>query len=198
VKPVEQRRLWRPDDHPDGPQRGDCLRACVASILEVEYEDVPDFNGMSQPLNDWLKSVAPGFAAPYRYLTSLGHEETLDDWKSWPTSHYEEGYWIATVYSHRIPDYMEYGCGCVARVPGGDPECKWCHGDPGSRAMGIVWGLHAVVFQHGRLAWDPHPERDKGFGPFRGVTRFVLADPAPAFAACALRSDPAEEAADAA
>jgi hypothetical protein len=113
----------------------------------------------------------------------VGDAETLDSWRDWPTNHYEEGFWIATVYSHRIPDVETFGCGCASRVPGGDPDCKWCHGEPDKRPMGIQWGLHAVVMQHGRLAWDPHPERDKGFGPFAGATTFRVVNPALALSA---------------
>jgi hypothetical protein len=179
---VEQRQLWRPDDHPDGGRRGDCLRACVASILELDYEAVPDLGGLNQPLNDWVREAAPGLVAPYQYLGSTWRlNETLESWREWPTSHYLEGYWIATVHSSRIPNFERFGCGCTERVPGGDPECKWCAGKPETRSMGIAWGLHAVVMEGDRLAWDPHPERTGEVGPFRGATTFRLADPAPAF-----------------
>lgn len=35
MKPVDQRII--------SPVNGDCLRCCVASLLELEYEDVPNF-----------------------------------------------------------------------------------------------------------------------------------------------------------
>jgi hypothetical protein len=184
VIPVEQRQLWRPDDHPDGPQRGDCFRACVASILELAYEDVPDLGGYTANLATWLKATMPGINVSDRYVcTGWDRVETLDSWRSWPERHYESGYWIGTVYSHRIPDREMRGCGCTQRSPEGDPNCKWCGGDPSSRSLGIEWGLHAVVMNNANLAWDPHPERDRGFGPFRSAKRFVLEDPAPAIRA---------------
>lgn len=177
--PVEQPQLWRSADHPGGPQRGDCLRACIASILEVDYDAIPDFGGLSGTVNAWLQNTAPGVTAPYRMLGDSWKEpETLDSWRTWPDRHFENGYWIATIYSHRIPDVEEFGCGC-----GGDPSCKWCGGRPESRSMGITWGLHAVVMFGGRLAWDPHPERTGKVGPFRGAMIFRLEDPAPAFRA---------------
>lgn len=181
MRPVEQRKLYRPDDHPDGPQRGDCLRACVASILEVEYEDVPDLEGYHQGLHDWLRTVAPGVVVRQQCLTPLDRAETVDDWKSWPHTHYEPDFWIAGVWSPRIPDVEVFGCGCASKVPGGDPACRWCGGKPETRSMGIRWGLHAVVMRNGSLAWDPHPERDGAAGPFRSATTFRLSDPAPAF-----------------
>lgn len=179
MTPVEQRRLWRPDDHPEGPQRGDCLRACVASILELPYEAVPNLDGTAHQLAIWISRVMPGVQVAYRYLSDTwAQRETLDSWKKWPADHHEPGYWIATVYSYRIPDVEEFGCGCADSVPGGDPACRWCHGNPGGRYLGIAWGLHAVVMRHGECVWDPHPERDKGFGPFRAATTFRVEDPA--------------------
>lgn len=176
--PVEQRKLWRSDDHPDGPQFGDCMRACYASILGLPLEAVPDMEGYNSNFTAWISQVLPGVQLVNRDVSgSRGSHEEPDSWKAWPTHHYEPGYWIAGVYSYRIPDVEEFGCGCVERVPGGDPECEWCHGEPGKRSMGIRWGLHAVVMQNGRCVWDPHPERDKGFGPFRSAITFGIADP---------------------
>jgi hypothetical protein len=179
---VEQRKLWRPDDHPDGPSDGDCFRACIASILELEYESVPELpRGSHQALCKWLSVAAPGVSVLQRLVCdSWKGEETFESWREWPEEHHEDGFWIATVRSPRIPTCERFGCGCADRVPGGDPECKWCHGEPGKRSMGIAWGLHAVVMRYGTLAWDPHPERDGTIGPFRSATTFRLTDPAPA------------------
>src|SRR4051812_29602776 len=96
---VEQRQLWRPDDHPDGPQRGDCLRACVASVFELDYDQVPDLRGYTQPLRDWLRETVPGVGLKHQLLGVSDPYgcETLDDWRNWPTEHYEQGFWIATV-----------------------------------------------------------------------------------------------------
>lgn len=179
MKPVKQRRLWQPDDHPDGLQRGDCLAACVASVFELPYEECADIGPTSQSLYDWMRERFPGVDATYRILTDLRVPETLDSWREWPTHHYEPGFWIATIKSPRIPDVEQFGCGCAARVEGGDPACRWCHGEPDKRSMGIQWGLHAVVMEGGRLAWDPHPEADPD-APliFRGATAFRVSDPA--------------------
>jgi len=179
VIPVEQRQLWRPDDHPDGPQSGDCLRACAASIFEVPYEEVADLRGDSQNLWTWARERIPGLYVVKRHLSGLDGEGDPESWRSWPTRHHERGYWIASVYSYRIPDVHEFGCGCASRTNGvGDPECRWCAGKPHERSMGIRWGLHAVVMHGAKCVWDPHPERDKGFGPFRSATTFHVEDPA--------------------
>lgn len=170
---VEQRQLWRPDDHPDGSAFGDCLRACVASVLELPYETVPDLRGDDQKIADWLRGT--GIAVRRRRLHGF-EAETLESWRDWPTEHHEQGYWIATVYSHRIPDVELRGCGCE----GLRPDCEWCGGEPESRVLGIAWGLHAVVMRNRECVWDPHPERDRGFGPLAGAMTFYLEDPAPA------------------
>lgn len=178
--PVGQRRLWRPDDHPDGPQTGDCMRACLASVFEMDYEDVPHAPGDHDIIRAWLALFTRGVGVEYRFLRPIGDREHLDDWKKWPTRHYADGYWIATVWSPRIPDVETFGCACASRVPGGDPECKWCHGKPDERSMGIRWGLHAVVAKGGRIVWDPHPDAqhdDETEWYFAGATRFVLHDP---------------------
>lgn len=182
---VEQRQLWRPASHPEGPQRGDCLRACVASVLELPYEGVPGFTGYSSGVAGWVKERFPGLGFLDQQVSrDYNRAEHLDDWRSWPRTLYRPGYWIASVYSPRIPDEAVTGCGCVERVPGGDPECEWCHGSPEDRHHGVRWGLHAVVMKNGQCAWDPHPERvrDPRFH-FRSAMTFVVEDPAVLLAA---------------
>ena len=181
---VEQRRLWRPDDHPDGPQRGDCLAACVASIFEVPYEDCAEIDGDTETVRAWLTARYPGLSVSYRIFHGLDDcPERIGDHVNWPTHHWEQGYWIASVWSPRIPDRETFDCGCAydsdnqPKPP--DPDCRWCHGEPHKRSMGITWGLHAVVMRGARLAWDPHPSRDPNAGLyFAGAVTFVVTDPA--------------------
>jgi hypothetical protein len=49
VKPVDQAFLVARDGH------GDCLRACVASVLEVALDEVPDFSLFGW---NWMASMA--------------------------------------------------------------------------------------------------------------------------------------------
>jgi hypothetical protein len=183
MKPVQQRKLWRPDSHPDGPQRGDCMTACLASVFEQPYEDC-EVKGYAGEISDWLKERRYAGVEAVHHLLGTGWQnpESIGDYRLWPTSHHEMGYWIAGIWSPRIPDEEKFGCGCVERVPGGDPECEWCHGEPEKRSMGIQWGLHAVVMQYGQVAWDPHPEAEDR-GPdetiyFRSAVTFHVVDPA--------------------
>lgn len=156
---VEQRRLWRPDDHPDGPQRGDCVTACLASIFELPYEDCV-VDGGSQGVFAWTRQNFRGICARTRVLRPLGDgPERIGDHVNWPTHHHEQGYWMAAIWSPRIPDEEMRGCGCADRTSGaGDPACEWCHGQPSERRLGINWGLHAVVMFNAKLVWDPHPD----------------------------------------
>lgn len=159
---VEQRRLWRPADHPDGPQRGDCVAACLASIFELPYEQCAEVDGTSQSIFAWTRDRFPGIRAGIRVVRPLGDgPEKLGDHLTWPTSHLEQGYWMAGIWSPRIPDEEMRGCGCADRTGGaGDPGCEHCGGRPAERSLGILYGLHAVVMHGHELAWDPHPERD--------------------------------------
>lgn len=176
MKPVQQRQLWRPEWHRDGPQVGDCLRCCVASIFEVSYEDVADIGPSTQHVFNWVRERFPGVKCEARSLTDYE-----DDWKQdlslfqkWPSAHAESGYWIGTIWSPRIPSVLSWGCGCTSRVEGGDPECEWCHGRPQERFMGVRWGLHAVVMKDNALAFDPHPEaKPMEIMRFSGATTFV-------------------------
>jgi hypothetical protein len=111
-------------------------------------------------------------------------KEQVGDHVKWPTEHRETGYWIASIWSPRIQDVETFDCGCAYDRETGaprpaDPDCRWCHGDPGSRSMGITWGLHAVVMNGSRLAWDPHPARDPNATLyFRSAVTFECVDPA--------------------
>jgi hypothetical protein len=91
---VEQRLFY---DAATG-QRGDCLKCCVASLLELDYDAVPHFAQM----DDWYGA----------YMTFL-HERgwgtfpipnlgNCDADPSKPSSWPHLGYWIAAVWSPRI------------------------------------------------------------------------------------------------
>jgi hypothetical protein len=180
---VEQRHLWRPDDHLDGPQRGDCAAACVASIFELPYEECAEIGATDDTITAWTEKRYPGISYSHRMLgEGWRGKERIEDYVNWPTSHYERGYWMATIWSPRIPDVETFDCGCAYdqnnESTDPDPNCKWCHGDPGSRSMGITWGLHAVVMLGANLAWDPHPAREKN--PtlyFCGASKWTVTDP---------------------
>lgn len=60
--------------HVSGPYKGDCLTACVASILEVPIDDVPHFNSPTwrDKLNEYLiKFSLYSLCLPYALYSSV-------------------------------------------------------------------------------------------------------------------------------
>ncbi len=95
------------------PERGDCQRAAVASVLDLAYEDVPDFSGARQSLElcDWLGTR--GLCAVH-----------LDQWRLKPHSHPEMLH--GRPWDARELVRYDYAAGAVAiasvpsqRFPGG-------------------------------------------------------------------------------
>lgn len=131
--PVEQRKLYVP-----GEQTGDCWKCCIASILELPYEDVPhfveeaerDFSSYWNATQEWLR--ARGFVLATFWLRGLDkpllniHDrEDIDYHFSAP------GHWIGAVVSPR-------------KTPEGENIS------------------HVVVMNGSEIAFDPHPARDDG------------------------------------
>lgn len=158
--PVEQRRRAIFDDHGDNLQRGDCLTACVASIFELPYEDVPFFVELPswhQVYGDFIRSL--GFAVGHVNISV--HDDDPTRLTGYPS---DDIYWIATVKS---PRSLQRCSNCK----GADGGCEWC-------TDGRYPSLHAIVMRGKHIAWDPHPERDMGHLGFVQGDWFVALDPA--------------------
>lgn len=54
MKPVMQDKFVAHDDGGENMQRGNCLQAALASIFELELDDVPHFVGMG---DDWWEAL---------------------------------------------------------------------------------------------------------------------------------------------
>jgi len=139
MKPVEMRNInGRP---------GDCLNACVASILDLPYEQVPFFNlygdGWHYTYVSFMRSHGWGLWE----FAIWGCDVPLWQFGTRQTGYklYVPGYWLASVLSPRIIDE---------------------HGKS---------GLHAVVMKGNSVAWDPHPQRDMGHLGFIEATILVPA-----------------------
>jgi len=99
MKPVEQLVLH----NPVAGHRGDCIRACLASLLEIEPEAMPNFvdnhgpMGWWDEIRRWLRDdlARLGLHGPL----DLGAVEHLDDVIQWGADQY--AYAIATVQSPR-------------------------------------------------------------------------------------------------
>jgi hypothetical protein len=166
VRRVSQKRLVEVDEHGIRVEgsAGDCFPACIASIFELPLELAPGMGGNTQALYDWLALNYSGIGCASR--SWLEPKQTLNN-----------GFWIATVISPRFREPVCHNCS-PERAASEPPffwrrdECPYCD------ATGHQRGLHAVVMEHGRLAWDPHPQADYSEPQVVGETVFVVTDPA--------------------
>lgn len=149
---------------PDSPP-GDCLPACIASIFELDLDDAPGLGGRNQQIWDWLALNYPGIGMAAR------------DWLEPRKDVHHKGFWIATTVSPRYRESVCHYCNAV-RAESEPPyfwrrdECPHCNGTGQQR------GLHAVVMEHGKLAWDPHPQATwPDELPIVGETYFTVTDP---------------------
>lgn len=61
MRQITQTKLYRPADHPEGPQHGNCQRAAMASILEIGIDDMPPFEEAAsagrfwRQIHEWLE-----------------------------------------------------------------------------------------------------------------------------------------------
>ncbi len=145
---------------------GDCFPACIASIFELPLKAVPGSGGNVTAVYEWLALNYPGIGVVSR---------------SWPEPRepeYRQGYWIATVISSR---FREPDCGyCASHVEESKPPFHWRRDEcPCCGGSGEAPGLHAIVMEHAKRVWDPHPDADWDSEPaFVGETHFVVTDPA--------------------
>lgn len=170
--PVAQ-RISAPGTELGARVPGDCVKCCVASILELPYEAVPHFVAgewlvapratdgvIAGPpervdwftaLNDWLRETGWALRASqtlyYKSPLPRGPVESVFDW-------YEQydaprvwspgqGWWIASVISENFER-----------------------------------STHAVVMLDGVVAFDPSPKPRRTPYQFVGETHFIATDPA--------------------
>lgn len=134
--PVTQTSFYDPDAPPD-KQRGNCLTAVVASLLELPIEAVPNF-----------------------VQDHVDHAESEDDddgdWNWWTRLHRfvaEQGYQMCYLSPVDKPDWT------------GSPENWFPVPEPGEYYT--VSGKsprdprihHIVIHRDGEMVWDPHPDR---------------------------------------
>lgn len=85
MKPITQTLRGGPNVEPH--LRGDCFRACIASILELGHEDLPNPHDADHWFDAWQEALAP-------YGLRLIEWEVSAEPELW-----FEGYWIASVPS---------------------------------------------------------------------------------------------------
>lgn len=155
MKPVEQTTMV-----PGGG--GNCVAACIASIFELAitdvWPDVPNGGGWAA-VCAWTAHRLP-MLSPQSRMFFKPPEPTPGCYVDEPTP----------IPLHEV-------------VPPVAPSTYWIAyvESPRAAAAGVVdhYGRpmqHAVVM-HGRdLAWDPHPQRDMGVGPARGMLWWAIRD----------------------
>lgn len=76
MKPVYQTQFkGYPKQHKEtGPDAGNCLAACVASILELDLEDVPNFTAIPGE-HEWWKALQAFVTERGWYLYALDPEQ---------------------------------------------------------------------------------------------------------------------------
>lgn len=179
MTPVEQRYMAIFDERGDPVQRGDCLRACVASLFDLDVDDVPHFSAHEDWAGSyarWMRERGYVIGSP-RITTDEGDPTVL---RGRPM---DGIYWIGTVKSPRgrVRCAVCKGEGVAIEQWLGDEEEYVEHETPQPcvecDSSGLVPSLHAVVMCGGDLVWDPHPRRDMGHLGFVRGEWFIAADP---------------------
>lgn len=159
---VEQREMWTPEGN-----RGDCMKCCFASVLELDYDDVPHFAAME----DWYGESRRWLAARGWALHGFNVAASHEDLPVAKPSITVDGYWLAGVVSRRIQN----PCGVCAPNDRGfmldGTPCPYCKG------WGKTLGSHMIVMLNDEIAWDPHPRRADGHGGFTNGYFFRALDP---------------------
>lgn len=152
MKPVEQRQLA------SETTVGDCWRCCLASILELDYEDVPHFVEMED-----AGEVSSYWNATIEWLRPRGF--AIAQFGLWGDDR----------------PYLAWGSHgpLTVRDEQGEHELKYAFSAPGHWIAGVksprIDGLHAVVMSGSSVAFDPHPQRAMGHRGFRDATVLVAA-----------------------
>jgi hypothetical protein len=120
---------------------GNCIAACLASMLDLNLDDVPGFDVAAiAARHGWPPDdVDAQDWAIGEWLRPLGyHVATFGPWcdeDHWASRLDLSGLTLGSAWSVRIPD-----------------------------------AAHQVVLLDGDLLWDPHPQRHLGVGPFYSFT----------------------------
>lgn len=136
MREVTQTSFYDPDAPPE-EQRGNCLTAVVASLLELPIEAVPNF------VQDHVDHAT-------------GEDDDAGEWYWWTALHRfiaEHGHGMRYLRNVEAPQPHPYS-------PDGFP-------DPEPGEYYTVSGIsprdprihHIVIYRDGEMVWDPHPDR---------------------------------------
>ena len=125
-----QRRYADPDD-----ETGDCLAACVASIMELTLDEVPDFCSLPvKARKSWVQQ--------------------MDEW-------FEARGW-GIVYTDKVDPYPSiHNCTTIINLRNPEPFQHMVHsvvGEVGKKTYKRLKGSDAVMIQESfKIIHDPHP-----------------------------------------
>lgn len=183
--PVQQRIIASPYAKPPG----DCFKCCIASILELAYEEVPHFVA-----GEWL--IQPQHLSSCRYQNCAKHcpvfqgavpykadiYAALKNWlevNGWSVVPHVFIYAKLKAELDLIPEEKRFqGLNPL------QPQLFPRRGHPGYWIASVLSGgntdwAHAVVMKGDRVAFDPSPHpRIEGLYEFISETWFVAHDPA--------------------
>ena len=129
------------------PERGDCMKCCIASILDLEYDDVPNF----VEYDDWYSRMMD-------FMKKFGYNFSLD-----------------TIYNPNVT-YLETPTHECFKAYERDPECFFPYLKPEYGINGLylatvyspkyttanenpITHLHSVICDKDfRIIHDPNPE----------------------------------------
>lgn len=135
MRPVTQILFYDPEAPPER-QRGNCLTAVVASLLELPIEEVPNF------VQD--------------HVDHADGEDDAGDWNWWTRLHRfvtEHGHSLAYLRNVEAPNAVDPA---VATFPDPDPGEHYTVSGISPRDPRIH---HIVIYRDGEMVWDPHPDR---------------------------------------
>lgn len=131
-----------------GPMIGNCYTACVASVLEIPLEDVPN----------WALLLAEDYMPE-------AWNKAINSWTR------ERGFYILTTTAPEDPenDFVAKGeiLQGIHHLIGGKARA-----DDGSLVN------HSVVGLNGKIVWDPNQKRNSGLEIVEDYSVFVPLDPA--------------------
>lgn len=136
MTPVTQTSFYDPEA-PPSKQRGNCLTAVVASLLDLPIEAVPNF------VQDHVDHAE-------------GEDDVAGEWNWWTRLH-----GFITDHGHRMR-YLRN-----VEDPSPVPADAATFPDPEPGEFYAVSGIsprdprvhHIVIYRDGAMVWDPHPDR---------------------------------------
>lgn len=144
---------------------GDCVKCCVASVLELPYDDVPHFVA-----HEVLVPDAAGALQRVDWLTGLNHWLCTSGWALRATQ--------TTYYKSPLPRRVESEFDLYDPY---DSPRSWSAGQGYWIASVISENFerrtHAVVMLDGAVAFDPSPRPRRTPYQFVGETHFVATRP---------------------